>query len=105
MGEFTTRVWIEGGPSPSAAAEAAAGWGGDRVASYDGPDGAWAVVWKTAWDTPQDAEQFANAAAPIVDQIGSARLVSGPGASSKLFLVAGDDATLWKLTAAAGIAY
>jgi hypothetical protein len=105
IGEFATRVWIEGGPSRAPADEAAAGWGGDRVASYDGPDGAWAVAWKTAWDTPLDAEEFATAAAPLVEQLGSARLFSGPDATGKLILVASDDATLQKLTAAAGIAY
>ena len=105
VGEFATRVWIEGGPSRAAADEAAAGWGGDRLASYDGPNGAWAVAWKTAWDTPQDAEEFATAAAPLVDKLGSARLFAGPGATDKLILIASDDATLQKLTAAAGIAY
>jgi hypothetical protein len=43
-------------------AEAAEGWGGDRVATVDGPRGAWVAVWQTAWDTPADAAEFAAAA-------------------------------------------
>jgi hypothetical protein len=43
-------------------AEAADGWGGDRIVTVDGPQGAWAVVWQTTWDTAQDAVEFAAAA-------------------------------------------
>jgi hypothetical protein len=43
-------------------AEAAEGWAGDRIATVDGPDGAWGVVWQTAWDSPEDATEFAAAA-------------------------------------------
>jgi hypothetical protein len=43
-------------------AEAAEGWGGDRVVTADGPRGAWVVAWQTAWDTPADAAEFAAAA-------------------------------------------
>ncbi len=43
-------------------AEAADGWAGDRIATVDGPHGAWGVVWQTAWDSPEDAAEFAAAA-------------------------------------------
>ena len=43
-------------------AEAAEGWGGDRVVTAEGPRGAWVVAWQTAWDTPADAAEFAAAA-------------------------------------------
>jgi hypothetical protein len=43
-------------------AAAAEGWAGDRIATVDGPDGAWGVVWQTAWDSPEDAAEFAAAA-------------------------------------------
>jgi hypothetical protein len=43
-------------------AEAADGWAGDRIATVEGPRGAWAVVWQTAWDSPADAAEFASAA-------------------------------------------
>ncbi len=62
-GEFQTRVWLtESGIPVADAADAAAGWGGDRVAVMAGPDGAWAVVLDTTWDTEADAEAFRAAA-------------------------------------------
>ncbi len=62
-GEFQTRVWLtESGVPVADAADAAAGWGGDRVAVMEGPDGAWAVVLDTTWDTEADAEAFRAAA-------------------------------------------
>jgi hypothetical protein len=39
--------------------DAAAGWGGDRVAMWEGPGGEWVIVWLTAWDTTTDANEFA----------------------------------------------
>ncbi len=103
-------MWLEGGGSPAtpggvSADEAAAGWGGDRVASYDGPNGTWAVAWKTAWDTSEDAAEFETAAAPVVDGLDHAALFSGPLPNGKLILIASDEATLRKLIAAAGIAF
>jgi hypothetical protein len=37
---------------------AAAGWGGDRYAVYEGPKGAACVVMLTTWDSKQDATEF-----------------------------------------------
>ena len=74
FGELETGIWLANGQQgpPNAYgmpslpnADAAAGWGGDRLVSLDGPNGAWAVVWQTAWDTSTDAGQF-NAAAQTV---------------------------------------
>ena len=107
-GELAIRVWLEGDRLPAtpdsvSAEEAAAGWGGDRVASYDGPRGAWAVVWQTAWDTPADADEFASAAGSLVRHLGAGALVAGRGATDVLILVASDESTLQKVKAAVGI--
>lgn len=40
---------------------AAAGWGGDRYAMWEGARGAWILVWKSVWDTEADARQFFEA--------------------------------------------
>lgn len=40
---------------------AAAGWGGDRYAVYEGPKGAACVAMLTVWDSKQDATEFFNA--------------------------------------------
>ena len=50
-------------------ADAAAGWGGDRLVTLDGPDGAWALVWQTAWDTPDDAIEFFDAASAAFEDL------------------------------------
>ena len=73
MGELNTGIFVaDGAPwdptsfslagqvMPNAAA--AAGWGGDRAVTLDGPDGAWALAWQTTWDTPADAAEFTAAA-------------------------------------------
>ncbi len=40
---------------------AAAGWGGDRYAVYEGPDAQILVTHVSEWDTPNDAEEFYDA--------------------------------------------
>jgi hypothetical protein len=72
LGEMQMGVWVADGrqaqtllpglPAPLPHAEAVEGWGGDRLVSLDGPDGAWAVVWQTAWDSGRDAQEFRDAA-------------------------------------------
>lgn len=78
-GEFFTGVWVANGDEGDGGAlggllgglgglpnaDAAAGWGGDRIASYDGPNGSWVVVWQTAWDTAKDATEFQQAATAV----------------------------------------
>ena len=51
------------------ATDAAAGWGGDRVALVEGPKGETAVVLDTAWDTEADATQFQAAVASLADKL------------------------------------
>jgi hypothetical protein len=61
-GELVTRIWLEQGSGADVAAQAAAGWGGDRIGLYRGPNGAWAVVWVTRWDSATDSVEFERAA-------------------------------------------
>lgn len=72
FGELISQVWVAGGeegptslpglPVPPPHAEVAAGWGGDRLQMYEGPDGGWAIAWETAWDTQADVDEFAERA-------------------------------------------
>jgi hypothetical protein len=64
FGEFVLREWLQitGAVSPDVAADAAAGWGGDRVVLVEGPNGAWGVAIDTKWDTKADADAFQAAA-------------------------------------------
>ncbi len=86
-GELTISVWLEPSAGAKGAGAAAAGWGGDRVTMYEGPDGAWLIVWSTAWDTPADAAEFAAAAA--ASGIPGLRVVGGgpPAATDRFVLV------------------
>jgi hypothetical protein len=80
-------------------AEVAAGWGGDRLVTVDGPEGAWALVWQTAWDTEDDAIEFfdggtaALASLPYA-QFASSEDVTGTAlAEPVLIVLASDEAT------------
>ena len=107
LGEMQTGVWVADErkaqqlfpvlPAQLPRAEAAAGWGGDRLVSLDGPDGAWAVVWQTDWDSREDAREFRDAARDAMKDLPGAHAVSdadlsGGLSSPVLVLVAdGDD--------------
>jgi hypothetical protein len=47
--------------SPAESRRAAAGWGGDRFAVYEGPKGQVCFVSLSVWDTQNDAREFFNA--------------------------------------------
>jgi hypothetical protein len=62
LGEAMVAIWLEGIGAAQVDAEVAAeGWGGDRIVVAEGPDGAWALVWRLAWDDPDQATQFGDA--------------------------------------------
>lgn len=64
LGEFQIGAWLRITGDATTAADAAAGWGGDRILLLEGPDDAWAIAWETAWETAADAEAFAGAIPP-----------------------------------------
>lgn len=118
FGEMQMGVWVADGrkarslfpvlPAQLPRAEAAAGWGGDRLVSLDGPDGTWAVVWQTAWDTRADAKEFIEAARDAVEDLPGAKAVSdedvtGGLSSPGLVLVADSEATLDLVEGALGL--
>jgi hypothetical protein len=118
LGEMQTGVWVADGaagrslfpglPAQLPRAAAAAGWGGDRLVSLDGPDGSWAVVWQTDWDTQVDADEFRVAARDAVQDLAGAHVVSaddvGGGLSFPvLVLVTDDDETLAAVQMALGL--
>jgi hypothetical protein len=94
LGEMQIGVWVADGregetllpgmPASLPRAEAAAGWGGDRLVSLDGPDGAWAVVWQTAWDSGRDAREFRDAAEAAMEDLAGASDVIGASISGDL---------------------
>jgi len=70
MGEFQLRIWLEGekptDAQTSAATAAITGWAGDRVGLYEGPNGGWAVVMRTAMTDDPGVQAFNEAAAARV---------------------------------------
>ena len=47
--------------SPAESRRAAAGWGGDRFAAYEGPKGEALIASLSVWDTENDAREFFDA--------------------------------------------
>jgi hypothetical protein len=96
MGELNTDIWLSLDPDREAPSSAvrAAGWGGDRIASYDGPNGSWAVAWQTAWDTPADASEFRAGARAVTATLADSTVVLGEGGDTVIVLIASDEATL-----------
>jgi len=119
MGELRIGVWLADGAAgeqsgPRAAvklprANAAAGWGGDRLVSLSGPDGRWVIVWQTKWDTGQDIDQFVNAADRVLAGLDGAGLVATADVSNgvsnpAVVIVADSDETLTSVAESLGVA-
>ena len=61
LGEFFFQAYLEATLTAEDAAEAAAGWGGDRYALFTDPGERTVVFLVAEWDTEDDATEFANA--------------------------------------------
>ena len=92
VGEFILRILLSPAAGGAVATQAAAGWGGDRLTAYRGPDDASLLVWELRWDTLADAEELvaalrswlpARTGAPVVELAAGTELRSdGPRASA-----------------------
>jgi hypothetical protein len=89
------------GVSKADAAQAVAGWGGDRVAVYSGPDGAFSLAWRLAWDSPADATEFADAYAKVTDALPFPARLEAISDTEQLIVHASSDALLETTLAAA----
>src|SRR5260221_9392389 len=90
LGEFPLKVWLAnagGGKGAATAQGASTGWGGDRVALLDGPDGGTAVAISTTWDTAADAAEFATAAGLVVDGLAHPGGVLAPAGGTTVTVV------------------
>ena len=61
LGEMMLRAYLETGFRAVDPAGAAAGWGGDRVGVYLGPEDETVVLVSALWDTERDAREFYDA--------------------------------------------
>jgi hypothetical protein len=104
MGEHQISIWLGSG-RVAAAADAAAGWGGDRTTLLGGPDDAWAIAWHTEWDTDADAAEFEVTAEPAVDGAGGpGRILPGEGGTTRWVVIGSDATTLGKVAGVLGLA-
>ena len=106
LGEFQLEIVArEGGASEPG--DAAAGWGGDRIALLEGPGGETAVVLDTAWDTTKDTDEFAaaiEATAVKLNAAGRSAKVLRPG-ENRVVLVSAETAdAMGRLAKALGLA-
>ena len=100
LGELEIRVWLRaGGEAGDVARVAAEGWGGDRLALIDGPDGASTLVWITAWDTVPDAEEFETAARSAIAGLGLDAVVAASATRVVLGIQTGTGRTALDLQA------
>ncbi len=91
FGELYMQVWLDQVTGVDAH-EAAAGWGGDRLAMYEGPDDAWAIAWDTRWDSDADATEFLDAAQQVVDAGTEQGDIIGPDDERVIIVLASDEA-------------
>lgn len=109
LGEFALEIWLRdvGGLTRQVSQPAAAGWGGDRVALVEGPDGAWAVALQLAWDTTGDAGEFADAAEAAVATLrtaGSAAQILRPQPGQVVVVIGSTPDAMGRLANVLGLA-
>ena len=103
FGELQLGIWLhQNGVTGADATSANDGWGGDRLAVMEGPDGAWAVVIDTTWDTAKDATEFADAAQTAVEKSPHKGQITTPTPKDVMILIASDETTLQALDAVFG---
>jgi hypothetical protein len=106
FGEMLLDIVLKDGGA-TGSAQAAAGWGGDRVALIEGPGGEVAVVLDTAWDTTADADEFEAALAPTVaelESMGRSPAVLRPAPDRVVLVTAESAATMGRLANVLGLA-
>ncbi|HEX5828475.1 MAG TPA: hypothetical protein VFY23_13200 [Candidatus Limnocylindrales bacterium] len=107
IGEYQLGILVGDAAGGANATEAAAGWGGDRVAWVTGPDGANAAILDTRWDTDADAAEFSAALAGYVAKLQAADRTAAilqPAPDRVVVISADGDDTLGKVANVLGLA-
>ncbi len=100
MGELNTQVFVGGGEMPVVAipglpvewphAEAAVGWGGDRLHMYENGD-QWLIDWQTAWDSDAEAAEFATRTNELILTIDGETRVFTDGTNVRIVIASDPD--------------
>ena len=91
FGEFSLRTYLETAIDKGAAAQAAAGWGGDRLALLKGPQDQRVFVSLIAWDSRQDAQEFYDVALAPLSEIPDEPFVGIQGNEVLLVIASSSD--------------
>jgi hypothetical protein len=106
LGELLLGIVLKEGGA-TATGDAAAGWGGDRIALVEGPGGEVAVVLDTAWDTAADADEFTDAIDQTMNKLVGAGRSAGvfrPSENRVVLVSAADADTFARLANVLGLA-
>ena len=104
LGELQLQIWLAQVGKVSDAGQAAAGWGGDRVALVQ-KGSTFGVAIITRWDGGADMTEFIAAATPTLKNLPSKTAMSLNATNHQVvLLIASDDATIAALKSALGIA-
>ncbi len=68
LGEFDINVWFEEFFPKAGRSEVGRGWGGNTIQYYDGPEEARVVVIDTVWDSADDAREFFDGYADLIER-------------------------------------
>jgi hypothetical protein len=104
FGEFQLGVWLRTVLRRVVPAnDAAAGWGGDRLAVLNGPEDAWAVAIITEWDSAAEASEFADAAGEALTLLERPSALTAQNGSTRVtVMVASEDAVITRLDVVLG---
>ena len=92
VGEASIGIFLEHfGIDRQVAMAAGTGWGGDRAAVAYGPDDEFALGWRLAWDSAEDATEFADAYAAVVETLPFPAAVRSIGDTEVLVVHASTD--------------
>jgi hypothetical protein len=102
LGEFFLRLLIDEELSGREASDAAAGWGGDRIATYRSDSGDELLTWNLRWDTADEGNEFLDAMFNWLDRrSGGAATVTANGAARLwtsrdfTYLIQGNGDAVW----------
>jgi hypothetical protein len=102
FGELVLGILVRTG-DPKAGSDPAAGWGGDRVALVEGPNGGIAAIVDTAWDTSTAAGDYLGLIAPLAAKLNAAgfHAAVAPVGAKRVVLVSADSAATLQLVSGA----
>ena len=102
LGEFFLRLLVDEELSSGQANAAAAGWGGDRIATYRSTTGDELLTWHLRWDSADEGEEFLDAMFTWLDRRSDGDATDTANATARLWVtnersywIQGDGDSVW----------